>query len=249
MVLVLARRVAAAATVLVASLVAAQPEVPRQATALAVKGYQDASHVGPRDTSRPQPLVVVLHGNYDRPEWECDLWSELSAGEAWVLCTRGIRRAGTTPEEDRWTYASLAAAREELDAAERTLRARYPGLVGPGIYLVAGMSLGAAHARSLAQADPGRFSRAVLVEGGGAGWSDKVAQRFAAGGGRELVFACGQKVCADAAAAVSALARAGVTATLVHDPAAGHNYSERIDAALAERWRSMRAAAPDAGSR
>ena len=84
------------------------PSVPREATPLPVKGYQDASHVGPADSSRTRPLVVVLHGNYDRPEWECDLWSRILDGGAWVLCTRGVRRPGTTDEEDRWGATSSA---------------------------------------------------------------------------------------------------------------------------------------------
>ena len=74
-----------------ASAAEGQPAIPREATPLPVRGYNDASHVGPAgDEKSPggegaRPLVVVLHGNYDRPEWECDLWSELTAREAWVL--------------------------------------------------------------------------------------------------------------------------------------------------------------------
>jgi poly(3-hydroxybutyrate) depolymerase len=213
----------------------AAPPIPREATPLPVKGYQDASHVGPADSSQPSPLVVVLHGNYDRPEWECELWSRILGGGTWVLCTRGVRRPGTTDEEDRWTYPSLASCKAELGAAVAALRARYGSAVGEGVHLLVGMSLGSMMARDMAIAEPKRFARLALVEGGTSGWTDPVARSFQKGGGARVVFACGQAGCAERArAAVEALRKAGAVARLVSDPSAGHNYSEKMILELRE---------------
>ncbi len=203
--------------------------IPRKVTALRVKGYLDASHVGPADASIPPPLVVVLHGNYDRPEWECDLWSRILDGKAWVLCTRGVRREGTTIGEDRWTYPTFVYAKAELAAAIAVLRERHGGAIAEGVYLLAGMSLGSALARDMALEDPSRYPRLVLVEGGNSGWTEPAVEGFAERGGEQVVFACGQKGCADRArSVVAALEKVGTKARLVYDPSAGHNYSESM---------------------
>jgi pimeloyl-ACP methyl ester carboxylesterase len=107
--------------------------------------------------------------------------------------------------------------------------------VGDGIHLLVGMSLGSMMARDLAIAEPKRFARLVLVEGGASGWTDPAARAFQKGGGVRVVFACGQAGCTERArAAVEALRRAGAVARLVSDQTAGHNYSERMILELRE---------------
>jgi hypothetical protein len=47
---------------------------PTEPTPLAVEGWRAASHVGPDVAEAwPQPVTIVLHGNFDRPEWECEV--------------------------------------------------------------------------------------------------------------------------------------------------------------------------------
>jgi hypothetical protein len=218
--------------------IAATP--PHQPTPLAVPGFEDASHVGPRDLSAPRPLVVVLHGNYDRPEWECELWSDIIAGAGWILCPRGVRRAGTTVEEDRWTYPSRAAARKEMEAAVAVMRMRYPGKIGEGLALLVGMSLGATYGAALAVGEPAHWPHLVLVEGGTSVWTDATAKQYAASGGHDVVFVCGQPSCAKGAeAAAAALRRAGVNTDIIVDLEAGHNYSDKIIEALKKHCRGL----------
>jgi len=221
-----------------AAAIAATP--PREPTPLAVSGFEDASNVGPSATSAPRPLVLVLHGNYDRPEWECKLWSDIIAEAGWVLCPRGVRRSGTTLEEDRWTYPPRTAARKEMEAAIAVLRGHYPGGISEGVALLVGMSLGSTHGAALAVADPAHWSHLVLVEGGTSIWTDATAKQYASGGGRLVVFACGQPSCAkEAGAAAAALRRAGVETEVVVDLTAGHNYSDQIVEALKQRFRAL----------
>ncbi len=223
--------------------------IPRRASPLEVPGHEPASHAGPLDVSRPQPLVAVLHGNYDRPEWECDSWRDIVRAGAWVLCTRGVRREGTTLGEDRWTYRSPRAALAELRDATAVLRARYAGKVQEGVQVLAGLSLGAYYARQMAIDEPARFGRVVLIEGGGGGWTDATARRFVRGGGRRVVFACGQAGCArEARRAIAAIERARGQARLIYDREAGHNYSDRMLRELSESYRWINEPEPPAAA-
>jgi hypothetical protein len=77
----------------------------------------------------------------------------------------------------------------------------------------------------------------VLVEGGVEEWTAQSARAFKEGGGRRVVFACGRRVCTDAARRSAALlARAGVESRLVDRSGAGHTYGGAVREGVAESF-------------
>lgn len=132
---------------------------------LEVPGYHPASHVAP-DGEGPNPVVVVLHGNFDRPEWECAIWAEVASHYGWVLCPRGLPRKDTAPSLDRWTYGSRKKVRAEIAASLDALEARYPGRVQRDGMVLAGFSLGGIMAPDIVVEDTGTYTWMFLVEGG-----------------------------------------------------------------------------------
>jgi len=70
-------------------------------------------------------VVVVLHGNFDRPEWSCDAWGPLVAGRAFVLCPRGIPR-GDAPGLDRWHYGGRPSILREVAAGRASFDFSHP---------------------------------------------------------------------------------------------------------------------------
>ncbi len=140
------------------------PQVP---TPLPVEGYVTASHVGPDvPTAEPMPVTVVLHGNYDRPEWQCDTWKPVAGFYGWVLCPRGIPTPWAEPEADRWMYRGPQIVDKEIDACLEALKKAYPGRVSDEGAVLVGFSLGGNYAPWLFSAKPGRFEYLFLVEGG-----------------------------------------------------------------------------------
>lgn len=143
------------------------PVLPSTPQPLSVPEFYPASHVGPDNTSDwPQPVTVVLHGNYDRPEWQCDTWQDVAAFRGWVLCPRGVRTPYATLAEDRWTYKNKAAVAREINAGLTALESTYKGRVSTAKTVLVGFSLGAIYAPFLAIDSPGKYPYLFLVEGG-----------------------------------------------------------------------------------
>ena len=115
-------------------------------------------------TGWPRPVVVVLHGNYDRPEWECETWHKVVGQRAWVLCPRGSPNPWASKEEDRWTYTTFEKLRAEIDAGISALAAQYPGMVNVTRMVLAGFSLGAMLAPALFMQFRGRFQSRFLFD-------------------------------------------------------------------------------------
>jgi len=206
----------------------APPAPPGRPTALDVPGFAPASHVGPTPEAGapPWPVTFVLHGNFDRPEWECEWWQEAAAFRGWVLCPRGIRTPWATLAEDRWTYGNRQTVRREMDAALRALQERYPGLVHTEGQVLAGFSLGAIHAPTLAEESPGRFTLLFLVEGGVDKLTPARLAKLRRAGLRGVGLAMSAPGFRKAARRVAAAARrTGLPVELVEMPGAGHNYA------------------------
>src|SRR6187402_2399597 len=97
------------------------PEPPKlsgeQLQDLPVPGYGTAVVSVPLGAREPRPVVLALHGNYDRPEWQCEVWRTITGGFPWVLCPRGVPRSDAPKSEDRWTYTTAAKVGDEVRAA------------------------------------------------------------------------------------------------------------------------------------
>jgi pimeloyl-ACP methyl ester carboxylesterase len=135
-------------------------------------------------TSR-RPVVVVIHGAGDRPERQCRSWRRATSEYPFIICPTG--RAWP-----RYTHIGGAPLLEYIDEALDVLAARYPHYVDTRNPLLVGFSLGAAQVTALAVQFPARFPRIALVEGATKAWSGARASAFYQGGGRRVLFACGQ---------------------------------------------------------
>ncbi len=170
-------------------------------------------------------MIVILHGNYDRPEWECEWW--LGARRlGWLVCPRGVRRPGVSRRLDRWTYTGSAHAKREVHAALDVLKRRYVGLIKEEEAILIGFSLGGIIGPRVMRGSRLRFTRAVFVEGG-AGVSRTEIRNLAKGGLRRVAYLCGQySSCGPKARrAVRRWKRRGVPARLWIMPGVGHNYN------------------------
>jgi predicted esterase len=193
---------------------------------LSVEGFAPAVVSLPLGARTRRPVVVATHGNYDRPEWQCEVWREIVGDRAFVLCPRGVARRDSPSREDvRFTYENNRALERETLAALAALRARYPDRADTEQPIYTGFSLGAFMGASIAVRQPAELPRLVLTEGGHDAWTADAAAAFAKGGGERVLFVCSQPACGNEAdQAAKRLARAGVTVRVVRGPNAGHRY-------------------------
>jgi hypothetical protein len=127
----------------------------------------------------------------------------------------------------------------EIDAAVAAARKIFPKHIatGPAIYI--GFSRGAFLGAPLIAKTPAKYPRAIFIEGGQSSWTDASAAAFAKGGGKRVLFVCGQPSCvAESDPAAQLLARRNVATRLVHGEGEGHDYDkgpvkEQIKQALA----------------
>jgi pimeloyl-ACP methyl ester carboxylesterase len=212
----------AAIVALLTTVAAARP------TTLAVRGFRPAMHVAARGAGA-RPVVVTLHGNFDRAEWSCEAWAELVDGRAWLLCARGVPRDDVPRALDRWTYGARGRVRAEIEAGLAALRAAYPDRIATGPTVLIGFSLGAIIAARLAVEEPARFPRLLLVEGAHAVFTPEAVRRFARRGGSGVVFGCGSRGCGLAARRIcSLLRREKLECAEVTVPGLGHTYTDPI---------------------
>ncbi|WP_437590676.1 hypothetical protein [Sorangium sp. So ce1000] len=193
---------------------------------LPVEGFPSAMVSVPIGATARRPVLIASHGNYDRPEWQCQVWRDIAGDGVFVLCPRGVARSDSpSPSDVRFTYESNARLEQEIDAGLAALRARFPEHVDPGAVLYTGFSLGAIMGSAIAARRAALFPRLVLVEGGHDKWTPETAKAFADGGGQRVLFVCAQAGCGAAAAAAAArLEKAGVLARVVRSKEAGHRY-------------------------
>jgi predicted esterase len=172
----------------------------------------------PNGATSPRPVLIVLHGAGDRPDWNCDAWRHITGAQGFVLCPRGdYVPAESTPGDRRYTIRGGAPLRAHLDEALGTLGERFAGYIDDERPLAAGFSLGATEIAQIAIAHPERFSRVALLEGGHGVWTPKAIRSFADGGGRRVLFGCGSSWCLGPAEdAAKRLRAGGVEARVVH---------------------------------
>ncbi len=204
---------------------------------LEVPAFRPAIVSVPLGTRGPRPIAVAVHGNFDRPEWQCSVWRPIVAARGFVLCPRGVARRDVPKQMDRWEYASQAALAREIEAGVAALAARFGAHVDLGPILFIGFSLGAIYGAPMVQRAPARFPRVVLIEGGLGAWSTALAKRFAAAGGQRLLFACGQRDCMTRGKRlVAPFEKAGLPTRHGGDAHAGHTYDGQVAQVVADNW-------------
>lgn len=219
-------------------------------TTLAVPGFAEAVTVIPVGATKPVPVLVAVIGIGDTPEEQCAVWRELVGRRAFVLCPRGLPhfvRPDAPDEADDQTgdepepppdvkpvqvgFYQPDAARldKELTAAIAALKAKFPQYVADKELVYAGFSRGAFLGPQLASKKPDRFKRLVLIEGGHSPWTEEAANAFAKGGGKKVLFACGQQSCVDDALnAAGTLSRRKVDTKTVLGQGEGHGYKKQV---------------------
>lgn len=128
----------------------------------------------------------------------------------------------------------------ELETGIAAVRVKYGGNVTPGPIVYVGFSRGAFLGATIAAKHPELYPRVVLIEGGHSPWTDETAASFARGGGKRVLFVCGQPSCAsDAEAAVAILRRHGVESRVLHGAGEGHGYKRQVKDELSRAFRSV----------
>jgi len=202
-------------------------------SALEVEGFARAVVSLPTGATTPRPVAVALHGNFDRPEWQCEVWRGVFGARGFIVCPRGIARRDVPKSADRWEYASGKAVEQEILASLAALSRRFGAHVAEGPVVFIGFSLGAIYGSPLVQKQPERFPRVVLIEGGQKAWTRFTAAKFAKGGGLRLFIGCGQAGCLDQAKRLGpALEKAGLPTRSGGSRTAGHTYDGPIAQAL-----------------
>ena len=212
---------------------ASLPPVAGFFEALPVAGHPDAWMSLPTGATGPRPVVVMIHGAGDRPDWQCGGWRRATAGYPFVICPRGAYVPGESTHDDaRYTHRGGAALLAYIDASLEALRAKYSGYADTEHPLLAGFSLGASEVLALAVQDPGRFPRLALVEGAVNAWTFARADAYLAGGGLRVLYATGQRS-NDAAAKITVqrLLQRRVDARAVFAPV-GHTFDVPLEDAV-----------------
>jgi hypothetical protein len=198
---------------------------------LEVPGFGAAQLAVPLGARRPRPIVVALHGDFDRPEWTCGSYRHAAGVKAFLLCPRGVPR-----ENGRFGLGPTAETARELRAALPALKARFAQHVTPGSVVLAALGSSVEQAITIALQEPSFFSVLVLVDGSLRRFDAAGVTRYGQGGGRRVLMLCSSGGCEpDVEARIRALKPQGVDARLVRTQAEAGLSSEAVRA-LAKEW-------------
>jgi predicted esterase len=203
-------------------------------TNLEVPGFPDAVVALPNGATTPRPVLIVIHGSGDRPDWNCDAWRHITSDRGFVLCPRGyyVPRQSGPGDDKRYTHQGGPYLRRHIDAALAALATRFAGYVDLDRPVLAGFSLGATEVAEVARGDPARFPRIAELEGSQSVWTEARVRTFAAGGGQRVLFGCGSSWCLPGAEAQAArLQRGRVEARIVHANV-GHSTDRPLQEAI-----------------
>jgi poly(3-hydroxybutyrate) depolymerase len=217
---------------------------------LAVTGHPDARISLPTGATGRRPVVVVVHGSGDRPDWECEGWRSATAQFPFIVCPTGFHdKHWSKRGDERFTHIGGAPLLAYIDASLAALAARYPAYADTRAPILAGFSLGASEILTLAVRDPARFPCIVLVEGGSKSWTRARIDAYLKGGGKRVLYGSGQAgVHLSQQASAKRLVASGLDVRVVFAPV-GHTFDQPlVDAVRAEapwlvtgdgRWDTM----------
>lgn len=208
-----------------------QKTLPSGLVDLPLKGFHSSVFVAPSRTDAPPwPLVVILHGNYDRPEWECQTWMNVGKKQGWLLCPRGIPRTDIPKALDRWYYRGRQNLAKEVKLGVSELEKLYPGLVSRDEAVLVGLSLGANMSPRFAGMGIMDFKHLILIEGGYQ-VTLSIAKTAARKGVKSAVYLCGENTpCSKRTPRLQRIwKRAGVQSATFVMPGVGHGYPANFD--------------------
>ncbi|MFO0612687.1 MAG: hypothetical protein U0414_08880 [Polyangiaceae bacterium] len=219
---------------------APSPEPPpsvagEEIQSLAIAGFEDAALAIPVGATDPRPIVVAAHGNFDKPEWQCEIWSTVFQEKAFVLCPRGKEAANSPRGDTRYTYSDHVSLEKEIDAGVAALRASsFAPWLAPDPPLYAGFSLGSIMGVGLASRRAKDFPNLVLVEGGLDRMTDVLLRAFVRDGGKRMMLVCAQAGCAGPAQLLAQrLDHYGGVGRVVDAGNVGHRYDGPVADAVA----------------
>jgi predicted esterase len=217
---------------------------------LAVAGHPDAQVALPTGATERRPVVVVVHGTGDRPDWQCEGWRSATAQFPFVVCPTGFHDKHWSKRGDtRYTHIGGAPLLAYIDASLAALAARYPDYADTRAPILAGFSLGAREILTLAVKNPARFPCIVLVEGASTAWTPARLATYVKGGGKRVLYGSGQAgVHLSQQRSAKRLMAAGLDVRVVYAPV-GHTFDQPLVYAVRaevpwlvggdERWERM----------
>lgn len=193
---------------------------------LPVPGYLPAA-VGIPNGKEPKPVLVALHGSFDQPEWHLETWYPMFQNQAFLLCTRGMKR-WDSPKEPHFLRYVYRDIEPELMKSIRSLKERFGSQVSSDSMMYLGFSQGAILGVPILVKHAAQFPKAILIEGG-TRWTKDMALSYAKHGGKKILFACGQEGCYKRAlASAETLQKAGISTKVVYAPLMGHTYADEV---------------------
>jgi hypothetical protein len=200
-------------------------------TSLDVPGFLPAEVALPLGSRSARPVLIALHGDADRPEWQCGSYRGVVKSSGFILCPRGVPR-----DDGRFTLAPHATTAAELRVALRQLKAHFGAHVARGDVVLAGLGPSAEQALALAVEEPHFFARLMLVDGSTRALTSGVATRFGHGRGKRVLMLCTPNACdPDVDERVLALRPSGVDTRVVHLPT-GAGLDGATASRLAQEW-------------
>lgn len=166
---------------------------PSWQSELPVSGFEPAVVALPLGATSARPIVVVVHGEGDRAEWQCGSFRGLVGGNVFVVCPRGARLG----ESELYGLGNFDDRIAELRAALAALKARFGAHVAKSSVLLVGYGEGAALAAELLRQEPSFFARVALVNAEPSVLTPSAAKIFAERGGKRLLLFCTTEACAE----------------------------------------------------
>jgi hypothetical protein len=156
---------------------------------LPLTGFGPALAAVPLGAREPRPIVIALHGGFDRPEWACGTWTGIVEARAFVLCPRGAKK------KDRYGWGSSEDVQKELRAALAALKQRFGAHVDTGPVVLTAFAAATPLATEIARQEPEFFQKLVLTGVERDAWSAGHAGVYAKRGGQRVLFVCSDPEC------------------------------------------------------